>query len=55
MSKDEAFKYFSQWYESCLENGIAPEEVIAEAGGMALITDESLIEQLQADGLIPAY
>jgi precorrin-6x reductase len=55
MSKDEALKAFSQWYESCLENGISPEEIIAEMGGMALITDESLVERIQADGLIPTY
>jgi hypothetical protein len=55
MSKDEALEAFSKWHESCLENGISPEEIIAEMGAMALITDENLIERIQADGLIPTY
>jgi len=52
MSKDDALKAFSRWYESCLENGLVPEEIIGEMGGMALITDEGIIEGLKAEGLI---
>ena len=55
MSKDEAFKLFSEWYESCLENGIEPEEMVARMGGMALITNDELVDQQEQDGLINSY
>ena len=55
MSKDEAYEMFSEWYEKCLENGIEPEEIVARMGGMALVTDDELVERLQNDGDIPSY
>ena len=32
-----------------------PEAVVAKMGGMALVTDEELIERLVSDGSIPEY
>ena len=55
MDKEEAYKVFSEWYEACLENGIEPEEIVARMGGMALVTDDELVERLQNDGDIPSY
>jgi precorrin-6x reductase len=55
MDKQIAFKQFSDWYESCLESGIEPEEVVSMMGGMALVTNEELVERLQIDGEIPSY
>lgn len=55
MSKEEAFKQFSEWYEACLENGIEPEEIVAMMGGMALVTDEDVVSKLQEAGDIPTY
>ena len=55
MDKKSAHKIFSDWYESCLENGIEPEEIVAMMGGMALITNDELVERLQADGEIASY
>jgi hypothetical protein len=50
MTKSEAFDQFSQWYESCLEHGIDPSQVVLEMGGMVLITNEELIQQLEEEG-----
>jgi hypothetical protein len=50
-----AHKVFSDWYEGCLENGIFPEEAVAKMGGMALITNDELVDRLQDDGEIPSY
>ena len=55
MDKKSAYKIFSDWYEGCVENGIEPEEIVAMMGGMALITNEELVERLQGDGEIPSY
>jgi hypothetical protein len=55
MDKKSAYKIFSDWYEGCVENGIEPEEIVAMMGGMALITNDELVERLQADGEIPSY
>jgi hypothetical protein len=52
---NEAHKVFSDWYEACLENGILPEEAVAQMGGMALITNDELVDRLQDDGEIPSY
>lgn len=55
MTIEEAFDAFSGWYEQCLENGIEPEEVVSRMGGMALVTDEELVDKLQDQGDIPTY
>lgn len=55
MDKSKAFEIFSNWYESCLENGIEPEEIVSQMGGMALITNDELVERLQNDGEINSY
>lgn len=52
MNMDEAFEKFSEWYEACLDSGVSPEDVVAKMGGMALITNEELIEKLQNEGEI---
>lgn len=52
MNTEKAFEIFSNWYESCLENGISPEEVVSRMGGMALITNEELVDRLQDEGEI---
>lgn len=52
MTEEEALEKFSEWYELCLESGIEPEAVIARMGGMALITDEEVVEKLQSEGLL---
>ena len=46
MTKEEAFMQFSAWYQECLDGGIEPEEIVAQMGGMALITDPDLVDQL---------
>ena len=55
MDKDQAFEKFSEWYESCLENGIEPEEIVSMMGEMALITDPELVDKLEDSGDIPSY
>jgi len=52
---EEAYKTFSDWYEACLENGILPEEAVARMGGMALITNDELVDKLQDDGEIASF
>ena len=52
---EEAFKVFSDWYEACLEKGILPEEAVSRMGGMALITNDELVDRLEEDGEIPSY
>jgi len=55
MDKKIAYAQFSEWYEKCLENGIEPEEIVSMMGGMALITNDELVERLQSEGDIPSY
>jgi len=55
MNEDMAFENFSKWYEQCVENGLEPERVVARMGGMALITDEDLVNRLQDEGDNPSY
>jgi hypothetical protein len=55
MNKTEAFEIFSSWYEGCLESGIDPEEIVSKMGGMALLTNDELVERLQNDGEINSY
>lgn len=55
MDKKKAYEEFSKWYEKCLDNGIEPEEIVAQMGGMALITNDELVQRLQDDGEIPSY
>jgi predicted HicB family RNase H-like nuclease len=55
MNKEQAFEKFSDWYESCLEAGIEPEEVVAMMGEMALLTDPETVEKLQNEGVINNY
>lgn len=54
MTREEAFQKFSVWYNDCIENGISPEEVVAQMGGMVLVTDDDLITKLQSEGDIPS-
>lgn len=54
MDENMAFDQFQQWYEDCMENDISPEEVVTRMGGMALITDEALVNRLRDEGDIPA-
>ena len=42
----KAYEEFSAWYEKCLENGIEPEQIVIQMGGMRLITNEEIIEFL---------
>jgi len=51
----DATKIFGEWYEACLEAGIEPEEAVSKMGGMALVTDEELVDRLQDDGDIVTY
>ena len=53
MTEEESLEEFSRWYEKCIQSGIEPEKIVARMGGMALITDELLIEKLVDDGIIP--
>ncbi len=55
MSKEQALEKFSQWYEECVESGLEPEEIVARMGGMALVTDEDLVDRLREEGEIPSY
>lgn len=55
MTKEEALSKFEDWYEACLENGILPEEIVYQMGGMALITDDELVDELQDDGRISSF
>jgi predicted RNase H-like HicB family nuclease len=55
MTLEEAVELFEEWYEKCLEAGIEPEEAVANVGGMALITDEELVERLEDSGDITSY
>lgn len=43
-SKATAFEMFSKWYEYCIDNGIAPEEIVSEFGEMLLITNWDDVE-----------
>ena len=52
MTTTEAYETFSSWYESCLESGIDPNDVIQQMGGMFLLTDEVLIDRLKDEGAI---
>ena len=52
---ESAAKFFSDWYEACLEAGVEPEEAVAKMGGMALVTNEELVGKLQDEGDIPSY
>lgn len=52
MSFDEAYERFSMWYQSCIESGIDPNDVIRKMGGMFLLTDEKIIEKLELEGTI---
>jgi hypothetical protein len=52
MNTTKAYEIFSEWYEACLENGIDPNEVVQKMGGMFLLTDEDLINQLKDNGVI---
>ena len=52
---DDATTLFGEWYEACLEAGIEPEEAVSKMGGMALITDDELVDRLEDDGDIPSY
>ena len=52
---DDATKIFGEWYEACLEAGIEPEEAVFKMGGMALITDDELVDRLQDDGDVTSY
>ena len=55
MTKDEAFEQFSCWYQACIESGLEPEEVVSQMGGMALVTDDELVDRLKESGAIPSY
>lgn len=55
MNKEEAYSQFCDWYEACLESGLEPEEIVARMGGMALITDQELVDRLEQEGVIPLY
>lgn len=55
MNKNEAFRIFSEWYESCIENGIEPEEIVWQMGGVALVTDQDLVDRLESNGDIRGY
>ena len=44
LTTTEAYETFSNWYESCLESGIDPNDVVQQMGGMFLLTDEVLID-----------
>jgi hypothetical protein len=52
MTTEEAYLQFSQWYENCLNSGIEPNDAIEKMGGMFLLTDEKLIDQLKDEGVI---
>jgi len=52
---EDAKKIFEEWYEACLESGVEPEEAVFKMGGMALITDDELVDRLQDDGDISSY
>ena len=41
---EEALNSFSQWYETCLDNGLEPELVVESFGEMMLITDAHKVE-----------
>lgn len=55
MTKVKAFEMFSEWYEACLENGIEPEEIVSQMGGMALLTNDELVDRLIEEGEINSY
>lgn len=55
MDKSKAFDIFNDWYNACLDNGIEPEEIVAQMGGMALITNDELVDRLVEEGEIPSY
>lgn len=47
-----AVEKFDEWYQLCLENGVEPEKVVKEIGGMALITNVELVKELENSGEI---
>ena len=55
MRSEQALEKFSKWYNDCLESGLEPEAIVAKMGGMALVTDEELVERLINEGSIPDY
>lgn len=55
MTKDEALERFENWYEDCIEAGLFPEEIVQMVGGMALVTDEDIVDRLLDAGDIPHY
>ena len=55
MDKAKAFQIFEDWYNACIENGIEPEEIVAQMGGMALITNDELVDRLIDEGEIASY
>jgi type IV secretory pathway VirB6-like protein len=55
MTIEQAYEQFEKWYELCLNFGIQPELIVAKMGGMALVTDENIVNKLQDEGLIPTY
>ena len=52
MNKEEALEIFLDWYDNCINNGIAPEEIVDRVGGMALITNDELVMSLKQAGKI---
>jgi len=48
----DACEVFSKWYQDCLENGIDPNDVIQNQGGMYLLTDDDVINKLKEQGVI---
>ena len=46
MAFEEAYDKFMEWYDACINAGIEPEDVVANVGGMMLITDEEQIEKI---------
>lgn len=52
---EPAAKFSSDWYEACLAVGVEPEEDVAKMGGIALVTNEELVEKFQVEGDVPSY
>lgn len=44
MTPKIALEKFDEWYQACLESGIAPEEVVDQIGEMKLLVNQEQID-----------
>lgn len=47
MTSEEALIQFEEWYQSCLENGVEPEDVVSKVGEMMLLVNASQIRAFE--------